>query len=122
MYWSRYNIAKKETEFGAVLSLRKAQDLFPRPVAIDMMEKMKATQKGLSVTKVSDQIDKEDGEDVQEIIHFSRTPDGLFCGHSPEGMRTEPDFSHYGLVKFRKDLPWTPEVDLLVALAGLRET
>jgi hypothetical protein len=121
MYWSQYNIAKKETEFGAVLSLRKAQDLFPRPVAIDMMEKMEATQKGLSVTKVSDQMDEEDGEDVQEIIHFSRTPDGLFCGQSPEGMKPEPDFPHYGLVKFRKDLPWTPEEDLLVALAGLRK-
>jgi len=120
MYWSRYNIAKEETEFGVVLSFRKAVELFPRSVAMDLMGKMEATQGGMIVTKYVDQMDGEDGLGAQETVRFSQTPQGLFWRPSPEGTMAEPKFSDYGKVKFKKDLSWTPEEELITVLAGLR--
>ena len=116
VYWSRFDAAKDWTQFGVFPSDFKAFEVFGRPGWKRITEKMTDTSPALSVKR---SYKSGDGGDVEDIVHLSRTPEGLMCSESAEGTITDP-FPDHGVVKFRKDLPWTPEEELLVVLAGRR--
>jgi hypothetical protein len=117
MYWSRFDAAKNWTRFGVFPSDVKGADVFGRNRWERLKKVMTGTSPALSVKRI---YKTGDGRDAEEIVQLSRTPEGLVCSESPEGTTTGPKFPVYGAVKFLKDLPWTPEEELLVVLAGLR--